>query len=183
MKVITTITVCCVLVWSMISPTYGQQPQIPPLQACNQTQVKANATVKIDTRADATHSGTFRIIVRTDVMECHPTAPNGGYPSGTIILVGISMTDSFIQGDLVSTSIEQLTSTGNDSPTAYLNGRCNAAEVSGCRFWIMLADNRHEQFETPDVVSFLVFDGTGQRKAYGTGPVVDGDVFVFPTPN
>jgi hypothetical protein len=37
--------------------------------------------------------------------------------------------------------------------------------------------------QTADVVSFLVFDGTGKRIAYGTGPLVDGDIKVAPTGN
>jgi hypothetical protein len=33
------------------------------------------------------------------------------------------------------------------------------------------------------VVSFLVFNSVGQRVAYGTGPVLKGDLQVSPTPN
>jgi hypothetical protein len=36
---------------------------------------------------------------------------------------------------------------------------------------------------TPDIVSFLIFDGAGKRMAYGTGPVVDGDLEVTDTSN
>jgi hypothetical protein len=36
---------------------------------------------------------------------------------------------------------------------------------------------------TPDVVSFLVFNGAGQRVAYGTGPVLKGDIQIAATPN
>jgi hypothetical protein len=66
-----------------------------------------------------------------------------------------------------------------------MNGRCYTENVKGCRFWMMLTDNRRDQDPegTPDVASFLVFDGNGQRVAYGTGPVVDGDIVISPTPN
>jgi hypothetical protein len=64
-----------------------------------------------------------------------------------------------------------------------VNGRCKA-DVAGCRFWLMIADNRRGDAKgTPDVVSFLVFNSVGQRVAYGTGPVLKGDLQVSPTPN
>ena len=54
--------------------------------------------------------------------------------------------------------------------------------MRGCRFWLMLADNKQANAQgTPDVVGFLIFDGTGKRVAYGTGPVVDGDIEVVAT--
>jgi hypothetical protein len=48
----------------------------------------------------------------------------------------------------------------------------------------MIADNRKgaDLRGTPDVVSFLVFDGQGKRVSYGTGPVVKGDIQVAPSP-
>jgi hypothetical protein len=94
------------------------------------------------------------------------------------------MTDSAVQGSLVTTTIEQMTSTGRATPTLYVNGRCKAGEVVGCRFWLMLVDNKKpDQKGTADVVGFLVFNGLGQRVAYGTGPVVKGDIVVTPTSN
>jgi len=48
----------------------------------------------------------------------------------------------------------------------------------------MIADNKKAAVPgTPDVVSFLVFDGTGKRVAYGTGPLAEGDLTVAPTGN
>jgi hypothetical protein len=94
------------------------------------------------------------------------------------------MSDSTIQGALAATAFEQVTSTGRHTPTLYANGRCKAEGVSGCRFWLMLVDNKKaDQKGTPDVVSFLVLNGMGQRVAYGTGPVADGDILVNPTSN
>jgi hypothetical protein len=82
------------------------------------------------------------------------------------------------------TTFEQVTTTGRETPTAYLNGRCEAEGVQGCRFWLMLADNGKPGEETHDIVGFLLFDGTGKRVGYGTGPVLpeSGDVNVAPTP-
>ena len=96
--------------------------------------------------------------------------------------MNLSMSDSTVQSTIAAISFEQVTSTGKHTPTAYLNGRCRAEKVIGCRFWLMLADNKN-QSGTPDVVSFLVFNSAGQRVAYGTGPVVEGDIQVAPTSN
>lgn len=156
----------------------AQQPQIPTLQVCNATAAHGEGVVKIASRADATHTGTFR--VRLDV-KCDPAS---GYPAGTLTFAGISMSDSIVQGTITSTSFEQMTSTGKHTPTLYVNGRCQAEGARGCRYWLMIANNKRPNVAgTPDVVSFLVFDGTGKRVAYGTGPLADGDLEVAPTPN
>ncbi len=156
----------------------AQQPQIPTLQVCNKTAAQGEAGVKITSRADASHTGTFR--VRLEV-KCDPA---DGYPSGALTLAAISMSDSTVQGTLTATTFEQMTSTGKHTPTLYVNGRCKAEGIRGCRYWLMIANNRRPGAQgTPDVVSFLVFDGTGKRVAYGTGPVADGDLEVAATGN
>jgi hypothetical protein len=100
------------------------------------------------------------------------------------VQIAVNMSDSLAQGTIASTSIEQLTSTGKLSPTLYVNGRCKAEGVVGCRFWLMVANNRPTPDKgTPDVVGFLVFNGMGQRVAYGTGPVAKGDLQVAATSN
>lgn len=164
-----------------VTPTlaYAQQPQIPTLQVCNQTVVKGKATVQMAARRDTSHSGTFEINV--DLL-CNPDT---GYPSGSVVIQKLSMTDSVLQGSLSSTSIEQLTSTGRATPIAYLNGRCTADGIRGCKFWMMLTDNKKAGAKelTPDIVSFLVFDQAGKRVAHGTGVVTEGDITVAPTSN
>ena len=72
-----------------------------------------------------------------------------------------------------------------------LSGRCRVVHanqkepLTGCRYWALVADNGKGQQEkhTPDVLSFLVVDKMGKRIAYGTGPVVEGDLHVEPTSN
>jgi hypothetical protein len=156
----------------------AQQPQIPTLQVCNKTAARGEAGVKITSRADASHTGTFR--VRLEV-KCDPA---DGYPSGTLTLAAINMSDSIVQGTLTATTFEQMTSTGKHTPTFFVNGRCRAENVRGCRYWLMIANNRRPGAQgTPDIVSFLVFDGTGKRVAYGTGPVAEGDLDVTDTSN
>ena len=158
------------------TPARAQQPQIPTLQVCNPTGVAGHAAVVIQTRKDATHSGKFTIRIE---VTCEPGG--SGFPAGGFGMV-VDMSDSLITGTIDSSSLEQVTTTGKHSPTAYLNGRCRADNVRGCRFWLMLADNKQPGTKgTPDVIGFLIFDGTGKRVAYGTGPVVEGDIHVAAT--
>ncbi len=163
-----------------VSAAWAQQPQIPTLQVCDETQVQGRALVKIQSRADASHSGSFKIAIE---VKCNREA-NNGYPAGVITITELSMTDSLAQGTIGTLSLEQVTSTGKHTPTVYINGRCRADHVIGCRFWLMIADNKKaDDRGTPDVVSFLVFNSLGQRVAYGTGAVADGDIQVVPASN
>lgn len=160
------------------TPVLAQQAQIPTLQVCNETAVEGNALVFIAARQDALHSGIFTVRIE---LRCDPSG--NGYPVGALEME-IDMSDSTINGALVATTFEQVTTTGKHTPTTYLNGRCKAENVEGCRYWMVLADNKDPQaHETPDVVGFLVFDGLGNRVAYGTGPVAEGDVRIAPTSN
>jgi hypothetical protein len=188
----TRLSVAIFLTTAICAPSLrAQQPQIPTLQVCNLSgnmTVQSNppAKVTILSRKDATHTGSFTVTVRV-------TCDANGYPAGTLTITNLSMTDSTIQGTITATTFEQLTSTGKDTPTAYLSGRCTAQavtgapQVSGCRYWIMFADNAKPTSTvppsqmTPDIISFLVFDKAGKRVAYGTGPVVTGNIDVTPT--
>ena len=165
----------------VITAAQAQQPQIPTLQVCNETQVRGKAVVRIvPNRADSAHTGTFQIAID---LKCHPQE-NNGYPAGGFQITNLSMSDSTVQGTIASVTVEQVTSTGKHTPTVYLNGRCRASEVIGCRFWLMLVDNKKlDQQGTPDVVGFLVFNAAGHRVAYGTGPVFRGDIQIAPTGN
>ena len=165
------------------APAGAQQVQIPTLQVCNKTTVVGSVRVKIDTRAGGP-TGTFEVKID---MRCATSPPpvTTGYPTGTLSINNISMSDtsSLIPSSITAT-FEQVTTTGKHSPTVYLNGRCKAGNIVGCRYWMMIADNRPPgapATTTPDIVSFLIFDAAGNRMAYGTGPVVSGDVSVAPT--
>jgi hypothetical protein len=157
---------------------FAQQAQIPSLQVCNKTFAQGVGTVKILSRSDILHSGSF--VIRLDV-KCEPAVD--GNPTGTLLFAAIDMSDSAVGGNITATTIDQLTSSGKHTPTAWLTGRCQTAGVAGCRYWLMIADNGDGSPDTPDIVSFLVFDNLGKRIAYGTGPVVDGDLFVSATSN
>jgi hypothetical protein len=159
------------------TPAFAQQIQIPSLQVCNLTKLSAkNAIVIVDTRAAAPLTGFFAL---RGTLSCDPAA-GVLYPTGTLGIFGISMTDSSIQGDVIFTTFEQLTSGGKVTPTLWMNGRCRAANVRGCHYWLMAVDNvrGHPVGRTYDVVSFLILDQNGKRVAYGTGNVVDGDLII-----
>jgi hypothetical protein len=159
------------------TPAVAQQIQIPTLQVCNLTKLSANnAVVIVDTRASAPLTGFFAL---RGTLNCDPAA-GVVYPTGTLAIGGISMNDSSIQGDVILTTFEQVTSGGKATPTLWMNGRCKANNVRGCHYWLMAVDNvrGHPVGKTFDVVSFLILDQNGKRAAYGTGNVVDGDVAI-----
>ena len=156
------------------SPAFAQQIQVPSLQVCNATKLSSNAFVIIDTRAGAPYTGFFSL---RGSLSCNPAAGTI-YPSGVLGIYGISMNDSTIQGDVAFTTFEQVTSGGKYTPTMWVSGRCKAANVKGCHYWLMAVDNVPGQVvgRTYDVISFLILDENGKRIAYGTGNVVDGDL-------
>ena len=159
------------VITALPSVDFAQQTQIPTLQVCNHTLIKGAGTVRIASRADSTHSGSFKIEIG---VVCR--AKQGGIPSGNIRVTNISMTDSTIGPAFNSTLIEQVTSAGRSTPMAFINGRCDW-HGTPCRFWMMLTDNASEKGgKTPDIVSFLVFNPTGGRIAYASGPVVEGNI-------
>jgi len=172
---------------SYAAPSFAQTVQIPTLQVCNITKFGAYAFVQIDSRADIAHTGTF--LLRGQLV-CDPAGTP--YPTGVLGVFGLSMSDSTVQGDIIFDTFEQVTSTGKHTPTAWVNGRCTVrniqptpAPIIGCHYWLMVADNNNPTVanRTPDIVSLFVVDATGKRIAYGTGPVVDGDLSVSPTSN
>jgi len=172
---------------------YAQQTQIPTLQVCNLSTnggpgaVFGNESFNVSERAGGPFTGNFNVSIE---VECDP---GSGYPIGSVMISGISMTDSVVQGTIISTTIDQVTIAGKDTPTVWLNGRCTVQgdpagvpPPSGCRYWMMLANNNQNAnpgpaAATPDIASFLVFDKTGARIAYGTAPALFGG-FLFITP-
>ncbi len=164
------------------SVALAQQPQIPTLQVCNPTRVYGKGMVKIESRKDVRHNGTFYLYIpKRDPITCDPRT---GYPRGKVIISRLSLSDS-IEGDIISTYIEQVTTTGKHTPTVFIKGRCvvkGRKSVPGCRFWLMIADNHNARGKRPqDVVSFLVFDASGRRISYATAPLLEGNFWIQPT--
>lgn len=171
--------VCALVGGAVAGVSNANEPQIPNIFLNNDTKVSGRAAVFIDARTVGGFSGTFKISISAGCA-----LPD--YPAGRVEMY-MDMSDSSIF-QLRSTTVEALSSTGKHSPTAYIMGRCdvraNNTEYKGCHYWIALADNgTDDQNKTPDIVGFLVLDGYGRRIAYGTGPVVEGDIFVNPTSN
>lgn len=152
--------------------------QIPNLHTSNKTTVEAAAEVAIKRRQDAQHAGVFAV---RGNLSFSPATDD--YPSGTL-RIRVDLSDS-AKGTFTVKTVEQLDTTGKHTPTAYATGRCTAdadVDAKGCRYWLMLADNKRENEEqTPDVISFLIYDRNGKRVAYGTGPVSRGDVTIAST--
>src|SRR6266851_3139514 len=121
--------------------------QIPNLHTSNRTRVDADpiATVFIARRKDATHSGLFTV---RGNLAFNPTTDV--YPSGSM-LIRVDLSDS-VSGAFTVKTVEQLDTTGKHTPTAYGTGRCSFQpssdrdrEAIGCRYWIMLVDNKREK--------------------------------------
>ncbi len=165
-------------------------PQIPTIQPPSHIHVKGQAQVSITSRSGPGVAGTFNINVDVGfdpAVNDYPTMN----PPVNLRIENIRLTDS-IQGTAVATVLFQLTSIGTATPTAWISGRCNfdpsgpvpAPGMKGCLFWLMIANNRGPRPSvppgTPDVVSFVILDKSGTLFAYGTGPVVAGDLQVGP---
>ena len=181
---VTTIGKCCfalsVAGLSFAAPgaARAQMPQIPTIQTCTQRAFAYadGTTVKIDSRAGGGFSGTFTLDFK---IQCNPAT---GYPAGSIRFA-INMNDSPFTGTASSTAIHQLAATGKATPTAYASGWCEAKGVLGCRFWLMVADNNASgKTRDRDIASFLILDANGHRMAYGSGPVISGNIKVSPAP-
>ena len=84
--------------WTAVSGAFAtvqaQQPQIPTCQVCDPTEGKGKAYVKIDSRSDATHNGSFTITIEA---KCAPP----GYPSPATLLIEVNMSDSIVTGPIV----------------------------------------------------------------------------------
>ena len=171
----------CLLVFSMSGLAHAGKvtmPQIPSIAVCNSSQGGGKAYVHLTRRVDIANSGDFKVAFKA---KCSP--PN--YPIGQVEL-SMSLSDNSANY-MTSTTVDEMTSTGRHTPILFMKGRCkaqwNKQEVVGCQYWLQFTDNGETGHDTPDIVSFLMLDGFGQRVAYATGPIADGDIFVQPTPN
>ncbi|RMH35494.1 MAG: hypothetical protein D6690_08700 [Nitrospirae bacterium] len=115
--------VSCVFLLGPSSVASAIQPQIPTLQVCNATKIEARAKVHLGSREDSTRPGTFGVQVE---VNCDPQV---GYPQGKVAIVDLHMTDSSVHGIVMSTTIDQVTSSGGRSPMAFLSGRCRIRHV------------------------------------------------------
>jgi hypothetical protein len=153
--------------------------QIPSLHVSNHSKAKGYAEVFIKSRQDATHAGAFKV-----ELDVHFDPTVDVYPSGSIDL-NISLLDS-LRCLIKATTLEQVNTYGKLNPTLYATGRCDvqpeeeSPKVFGCRYWLMVAKNslKENSKESPGVIGFLIYDRSGLRIAYGTGPMRTGIIAV-----
>ena len=153
---------------------------IPALHISSKSQAKGGAVAFISKRKDAAHSGEYEIKISVNF---DPTTMD--YPAGSLS-IKTNLSDS-VKGLFTATSIDLINSFGKHTPTIYLTGRCSLrllediARPVGCRYWLMIADNRGVEGKgTPDIIGFAIQDRLGNRVAYGTGTVIKGDIVVAP---
>jgi len=142
--------------------------QIPTLQTCNKASVKGEAKGML---RNAPRDGMFWLKIEA---KCSPR--DSGFPEGMVELKW-DRPDAD-HGYMRSLSIDQLTFTGKVAPMAFVSGRCDLRGASGCRYWIMLADESQGSYATPDVVSFVVLNGNGDTIGHGAGPVREDDIVI-----
>lgn len=146
--------------------------QIPDMHVSNPTKAKGKGIVLLPNRKDATHAGAFTLVI-----DVHFAPATDTYPViGQLTLTKIDLVDSTIQGDVIATTIEQISSWGKYTPTLVVAGRCDVKAnlekpLVGCRYWLLLALNRSQ---AADVVSYIVYDRKGVRVSHATGAVSDG---------
>jgi hypothetical protein len=176
-----------VLLASAVSFTDAQQPTHPPIQLptiqtpCKTTaKAKEKTIVLVSGQGSAPASGKVLI----EKLDVHYDPGTDAIPLGGFVLrIDLDESPNTI---VESETVDQLTSYGKHTPTMAMSGRCKVhqpnskEQPTGCRYWVLIANNTREPLEkrTPDIVSFLVVKKTGERIAYGTGTVVEGDVQV-----
>ena len=155
-------------------------PSVPALHVSTISKVKGSAKIFIQSRKDVAHSGVFSIEL---AVSFDPAVDD--YPGGTLVIKA-DLSDSAV-ATFSATSVELINAFGKHNPTVVLPGSCklemNAGTVpKGCRYCVIIASNKLASATgTPDVVGFVINDRSGNRVAYGTGPVQSGDVEVAPS--
>ena len=163
-----------ILLSSVYSYIDAQQLPIPQLQTCKNQYVGGKATGFIASRKDESHTGEFGIAVD---VRCRQGQIERGI--GTLSIDAFNLNDTQVRHRISVDHLDQLTSVGKAAtPTVFLSGTCTVdrEDVPGCRFWLMLVDNGSNMTEAPDIIGFLVIDGTGKRIAYGTGTLKAGEI-------
>jgi len=146
---------------------------IPALHVSSKSKVKGGGIVFIFTRQDIANPGTFTVKL---AVSFDPAIND--YPVGSIHIES-RLSDGSV-GNFDSTTIELINSHGKHNPTVFISGQCKDSaqpDTKGCRYWLMIANNKTapNQEKVADVVSFTIHDRNGNRVAYGTGPVREGD--------
>lgn len=152
---------------------------IPAFHVSSKSKAAGNGTVSIISRQDAVSTGKFAIKI-----DVHFDPATDAYPVLTSLAIKCDMSDS-TDGVYTATNIELINSYGKHNPTITLTGQCKADTAApipvGCRYWVMIANNKQAGVQgTADVVSFVIHNNVGTRIAYGSGPLESGDISVSP---
>lgn len=150
---------------------------IPAFHISDITKVKGDGKIFIASRQDALSSGTFTVKV---TVQFDPAVDL--YPTGNLS-IETDMSDG-AKALFKSSSIDLINSYGKHNPTAVITGRCEApatSNIKGAKFWLIIANNSNNGVSgTPDIVGFAIHDRTGQRIAYGMGPLQAGNFDIDP---
>jgi hypothetical protein len=150
---------------------------IPAFHVSDISNVSGYGDVFIASRQDAFSSGIFFIKLS---VTFNPAVND--YPTGSVF-IKTDMSDG-AKTSFDSTAIDLINSYGKHNPTVYITGKCKASSAlnqKGLRFWLMIANNKQANANgTPDVVGFAIHDNLGNRIAYGTGPLKNGDIKIDP---
>jgi hypothetical protein len=155
---------------------------IPNLHASTVSRAKGSGKVIISRRKDTVNSGlfSFKLAVKFDSVI-------DNYPKGSLEIT-TDLTDS-LKGVFTATSIEMINSFGKHNPSIFLTGRCDVKSSEqleipkGCKYWVILSGHKkaNDNGGSPDIIGFEVHDRNGNLIAYGTGPVISGDIVVLPS--
>jgi hypothetical protein len=125
-----------------------------------------------ESRHDARQSGRFEVTIDLDCKA-------NGTEIRNLEINPQQLTDTKFNGIVYGRSIDHVASIGQAAtPMVFIAGRCGKPADPpdpNCHFWLMFVDNGER---AKDLVAFLVSDGTGQRLAYGAGPINVGDVSI-----
>jgi hypothetical protein len=160
--------------WAANTGARAQPLPSLPLQVCKDLHVSGKTGGVWESRRDAQHPGRFQLTID---LGCKGGA-SVDVRNLEIHAQELADTDPGVGRVVAADRVEQVASIGPaTTPTVFVTGTCHGGPT-GCRFWLMLVDNGSDLVKAPDLVAFLVTDASGERLAYGAGPIGEGDVWV-----
>jgi hypothetical protein len=166
--VVAAVNIC----WAMGIGANAQALPSPPLKPCHDLHVSGKMDGLWESRRDAQHPGRFEVTID---LSCS----DSGTEIYNLEIHPQELTDTKLNDVVYGKSVDYVASIGQAAtPTVFIAGNCGQPGSSpdpNCKFWLMFVDNGQR---AKDLVAFLVSDGTGQRLAYGAGPIDVGDVSI-----
>ncbi len=134
-------------------------------------RIKGDGKIFIPTRKEEVSSVMFEFSMAI------PLVKRANDELGGSILVKADLRDS-LKATFTATSIELINAHHNHEQAVYLTGNCKATTENppdGLRYWVKVAYDQYKK-DAPECVGFVVHDKNGNRVAYGTGPLVSGNI-------